>query len=263
MGSADLRLVFVGGWLSYRALFGWLSPWVLIPTFIFEPLFQILFFATIGRAAGVGDDAFYLVGNAVVAAAIPCLFATGNTIAGERQTQTLGLLMTSPVRRVPLFLGRAFPPIVNGFVVAVFALGAGALLLRVPLGAATFASITVVLAVAAYSCTGVGLVTAALALRVRETAVLSNIVLGVLLVFCGVNVALAALPGWMAAAAEWLPLTHAIIASRDLMAGASWGSVLDDVAAEAALGTLYFAIGLLMLRWFEVESRRTASLERA
>ena len=35
-------------------------------------------------------------------------------------------------------------------------------------------------------------------LRVRETAVLSNVLFGVLLIFCGVNVALDSLPGWMA-----------------------------------------------------------------
>lgn len=263
MGESSLRLVFVGGWLSYRALFGWLSPWILIPTFIVEPLFQILFFATIGKAAGVGDNAFYLVGNAVVAAAIPCLFATGNTIAGERWTQTLPLLLASPARRVPLFLGRAFPPIVNGFVVAVFALAAGAVLLHVPMSAATFASITVVLLVSAYSCTGIGMVTAALALRVRETAVLSNIVLGILLVFCGVNVALTALPGWMASLAEWLPLTHGIDAARGLLAGASWFSVSWDLLAEFAIGSAYLAVGMVMLGWLETESRRTASLDRA
>ena len=34
MSSA--RLFFVGGVLSYRALFGWLSPWVLVPTYVGE-----------------------------------------------------------------------------------------------------------------------------------------------------------------------------------------------------------------------------------
>lgn len=263
MGGTNLRLVFVGGWLSYRALFGWLSPWVLIPTFIIEPVFQIMFFATIGKAAGVGDNAFYLVGNAVVAAAIPCLFATGNTIAGERWTQTLGLLLASPARRIPLFLGRAFPPIVNGFVVAVFALAVGAAILHVEISASTFASITVVLLACAYSCTGIGMVTAALALRVRETAVLSNIVLGVLLVFCGVNVALDALPTWMASVAEWLPITHGIEAARGLMDGAAWSTVITDVTAELLIGSAYLALGMLMLGWLETESRRTASLDRA
>jgi ABC-2 type transport system permease protein len=264
MASNSLRLVFVGGWLSYRALFGWLSPWVLIPTFLITPVFQVLFFAAIGNAAGVGDNAFYLVGNAVVAAAIPCLFATGNTIAGERWTQTLSLLLASPARRVPLFLGRAFPPILNGFAVALFTLIVGALLLRVSLNPVTFSSLAVVLLACSYSCTGIGLVTAALALRVRETAVLSNIVLGVLLVFCGVNVALSALPGWMVGVAKVLPLTHGIEAARALLTGSGWSSmVVEQTALELVIGTVYLALGLAMLRWMETESRRTASLDRA
>ncbi|MEO8328361.1 MAG: ABC transporter permease [Candidatus Nanopelagicales bacterium] len=259
----SLRIFFVGGWMSYRALFGWLTPWILIPTFIFEPIFQILFFAYIGRTVGVENDQFFLVGNAVVAAAIPCLFATGNTIAGERQFQTLSLLLASPAQRIPLFLGRALPVILNGFVVAMFAFIAGALVLRVELPLSILPLLAVVIAVSAFACTGLGLVTASLALRVRETAVLSNLVLGTLLVFCGVNVALTEMPGWMAATAQWLPLTHGIEAARELVDGAGWSDVVNDVVLEAAVGMLYVAIGLVMLKLFEVESRRTASLDRA
>lgn len=258
----SLRIFFVGGWMSYRALFGWLTPWILIPTFLIAPILQILFFAYVGRSVGVENDEFFLIGNAVVAAAIPCLFATGNTIEGERQFQTLGLLLASPARRVPLFLGRALPVIVNGFVVAVFALVAGAFVLRVALPTSSLGLLALVIAVSAFSCTGLGLVTAAIALRVRESAVLSNLVLGVLLVFCGVNVALADLPRWMATTAEWLPLTHGIEAARKLAANASWSAVSGAVFLEAAVGLLYVGIGLVMLKFLEVESRRTASLDR-
>ena len=79
-----MRIFFIGGWSSYRALFGWLTPWILIPTFIVTPVFQILFFAFIGRDAGVGDDRFFLIGNAIQLVSGPCLFAMGNTIEGER-----------------------------------------------------------------------------------------------------------------------------------------------------------------------------------
>src|SRR5664279_1062324 len=111
---SSLRILFVGGWTSYRALFGWLSPWILIPTFVVEPIFQVLFFASVGRSAGVGTATFFLIGNAVQFASIPCLFAMGNTIGGERNSQTLSLLLVSPARRIPLFVGRAMPVIVNG-----------------------------------------------------------------------------------------------------------------------------------------------------
>ena len=259
----SLRIFFLGGLTSYRALFHWLTPWILIPTFVVGPIFQLLFFAYVGRAAGVGDDTFYLIGNAVELASIPCLFAMGNTIGNERYTQTLGLLLASPARRLPLFLGRALPVVVNGFAVSFLVLVLGTLVLHVSIPVAAWAPLVAVLAVCAFSCTGLGLASAALALRVRETAVLSNIIMGVLIVFCGVNVAVSALPAWMQSVAQVLPLTHGIEAARELVAGASWAAVMPLVRDEALIGVVYGAIGMAMLFFFERESRRHATLELA
>jgi ABC-2 type transport system permease protein len=91
--------------------------------------------------------------------------------------------------------------------------------------------------------------------------VLSNVLFGVLLIFCGVNVALDSLPGWMAAVGSWLPLTHAIEAAREVAGGAGLGSVGGLIGTEVALGLTYGAIGLLALRLLEVQGRRHATLE--
>jgi len=195
--------------------------------------------------------------------AIPCLFAMSNTIGGERYSQTLSLLLVSPARRTPLFLGRALPVIVNGFVSSLIALVVGAIALRVALAPSTWLPLAVVVAVSAFACTGLGLVTAAVALRVRETAVLANIVFGILLIFCGTNVPLSALPGWMAAVAGWLPMTHGIAAARELAGGTTLGGVSGLIAQEIGVGVLYVILGLGLLRFFEAESRRRATLEIA
>lgn len=258
---ASARVFFLGGLTSYRALFSWLSPWILIPTFLIEPVFQVLFFAYVGRSAGVGNDSFFLIGNAVQYAAIPCLFAMGNTIGGERNSQTLGLLLASPAHRLPLFLGRALPVILNGFLVSAFGLVAGSIVLRVPLPTTTMPGLAVVLLVSSFACTGLGLVTAALALRVRETAVLANLVMGVLLIFCGVNVPLSALPRWMADVAGYLPLTHGIAAAREVAGGTAFSDVTGTLATEGVIGVSYLVIGIVMLRLFEAESKRHATLD--
>jgi ABC-2 type transport system permease protein len=93
--------------------------------------------------------------------------------------------------------------------------------------------------------------------------VLSNLVMGVLLIFCGVNVALTALPGWMASVGRVLPFTHGIEASRALVAGAGWSQVAGLVGTEVMIGVAYLLIGLVMLRYFEVESRRRSTLDIA
>lgn len=255
------RIFFVGGLISFRALFNWLSPWIYIPSMLIAPVVQILLFAYMGRAAGVGSDGFYVIGNAVQYSAIPCLFAMANTVAGERWTQTLGIVLVTPANRVALFLGRSLPVVVNGFFVSMFSLAVGALLLGVRLPATSWLPLALVVAVAAVSCTGLGLANAALGLRVRETAVMSNVLFGLLLIFCGANVPVDALPTWMEAVSRWLPLTHAIEAAREVAAGGSLASVAGLVGRELGLGVVYGAVGLVALRLLEEEGRRRATLE--
>ncbi|MFD4790020.1 ABC transporter permease [Streptomyces sp. NPDC058459] len=244
-------------------MFGWLTPWIYVPSLLLAPLFQILLFVYIGRNAGLESDSFYLVGNALQYVAIPCLFAMTATVANERSTQTLSLVLGAPARRLPLFLGRALPVLVNGCVVALFSLAVGSLLLDVRVPAAAWPSMALISAVAAAACTGFGLISAALALRVRETAVLSNIVFGVLLLFCGVNVPIRTLPNWMAAISPWLPLTHAIEAARLAVAEAGWADLAPLILKEGGLGLAYFAIGMTLLSLFEHGGRRSGALERA
>ncbi|WP_344774037.1 ABC transporter permease [Nocardioides panacisoli] len=257
----DARLLSVGGAISFRALFNWMSPWIYVPSLLLAPIFQILLFAYLGRGAGVGDDQFYVVGNAVQYSAIPCLFAMGQTVAGERQNQTLGLVLTSPAARIPLFVGRSIPVIVNGWITTLVSLLVGGLLLGVTFAPSELAGIALVLLVASASCTGLGLVLAAIDLRVREGAVINNIVFGFLLLFTGANIALSTLPGWMAHVGGVLPLTHAIEASRQLAAGRSLGSVGGLVGKELGIGLVCVLVGLLALRLMEESSRRRATLE--
>ena len=71
----SVRIFFIGGVTSYRSLFNWLSLWIFVPTFLVAPLFQILLFTYIGRTAKLESDKFYVIGNALQYAALPCVFA--------------------------------------------------------------------------------------------------------------------------------------------------------------------------------------------
>jgi ABC-2 type transport system permease protein len=107
------------------------------------------------------------------------------------------------------------------------------------------------------------MLTASVGLRMRDVAIVANLTIGVLLIFCGVNVPLDDLPGWMHAIGEALPMTHAIAASRQVAEGASLASVGPEMLAEIALGSVYLAAGFFCLRWFEREGRRHGTLDRA
>ena len=186
-----------------------------------------------------------------------------NTIAGERYQNTLGAVLATPAKRIPLFLGRSLPVIVNGFFVAAFSFVVGGAIVGIDVPATAVPDIALVILVSACACTGLGLSTAAVGLLARDTATLSNIVFGILLVFTGANVALSDLPGWMSTLAQGLPLTHGIEAARKLADGHSLSSVAGLVAAEALVGLLWGLLGYTSIRLLEWQSRIHATLERA
>src|SRR5881392_1053459 len=257
------RIFIVGGLTSFRALFYWLTPWIYVPTMLVAPIFQILLFAYIGRSAGLESDEFYLIGNALQYAAFPFLFAMAQMVGGERYQNTLGAILVSPAPRIPLFFGRSLPVVLNGAFVAAFSLVVGSLILGVHLPASSLAPLGLTILIAAFSCTGLGLINAAVSLRIRENAVLSNVIFGFLLIFTGANVPLDALPDWMSTAAQGMPFTHAIKAARELAAGSGLGDVSGLLGAELLVGAIYGVAGYALLRFFEQQSRRYATLERS
>jgi ABC-2 type transport system permease protein len=259
----NLRLLVVGGYLSYRALFGWLNPYLYVATILLPSITQLAFFVYLGRAARVESDAYYVAGNALLAAAVPSLFGMAQAIAGERYANTLPLLVASPASRVAVFLGRALPATVNGVVVSIWTLAVAAVLFGVAVPGSALAPLGLTIAVSAFSCVGIGLFNAALGLRWRESGVLGNLLLYVLLLFAGVNIPLDRLPGWLSTLAQGLPITHGAEAARALLAGRPLGHELATIAAEAAVGSCYAVVGLIAIRAFERAARRGATLELA
>jgi ABC-type Na+ efflux pump permease subunit len=177
------------------------------------------------------------------------------TIAEERFTLTLPALVVSPANRVALFLGRAFPSVANGAIVAAFALVVGVFIFGIHLGLSAVPGVVLAIIVVAFSCTGIGLLNAAMGLRWRQTAVLSNFILYFLLLFAGVNVPIDLLPDWLQTLSKGLPITHGAEAAREIVAGSSIVDVAGLLGAEALVGTIYAVAGLVLLRRFEVTAR--------
>jgi ABC-2 type transport system permease protein len=259
--SEDLRVFLRGGYFSYRALFNWQSPRFYVPTMLAGPAFQVLFFAYLGRYSHVRGDAFYVVGNAVQVSGMSGVFGVAITVGGERWTQTLAPLLATPANRMALFLGRALPHIVNGFVVSAFGFAIGRLLLNFHPAAATVPELAVVVLLSTASCTAFGLVVGAIGLRWRDVFTIANPAYFLMLLFCGVNIPLSALPKWMQVIGSGMPLTHGIEAARRVAAGASLSSVGSLIWKEAVIGACYFAVSYFLLRIFEAEGRRRATLD--
>jgi ABC-2 type transport system permease protein len=256
-----LRIFFVGGITSYRALFNWVNPWVYVPQMLGYPIFQILFFAYLGRFAGVGSDKFFLIGNSFIAIATTGFFGMGAAIGGERRSQTLSTLLASPANRFALFLGRAVPSIVTGFVTSAIAFLICSYVLDAHFTGHELLGLAVAGLVASFSCTSFGLCLGSLGLRGRSVTLLADNISGAMLLTSGANVPLHRLPAALQTISNGIPITHGIAAARAIGAGGSLASAGHLLLVEALVGLCYFAVGLVMLRALEYSGRRSAALE--
>ncbi len=256
-----LRVFFVGGRISYRALFNWISPVMYVTTMLGSPLFQILFFTYLGRYAGSRGDDFFIVGNAVQVSAMAGVYGMVMGIANERQFGTLAPLLATPANRLAMFAGRALPNIVNGLAVSSFGFAISWLLLDFSPDPATLPALAFVVVVTVFSCTSLGMLIGSIGLRARDVFFAANLVYFLMLLLCGVNVPIDELPGWLGAIGRSLPLTHGIEAAREVVAGASLSSVGGLVVTEALIGAAYAVVAYGLFRLFEAEGRRRGSLE--
>jgi ABC-2 type transport system permease protein len=231
-----LGIFFVGGSIAYRGLFNWIRPATYIPTMLGAPLFQLIFFTKLGQYARAESRDFYIVGNSIQACSMASVYGMTMAVANERWFGTLGPLLASPANRSAVFLG--FRP------------GVGAV---IPLAAVVIATVL--------SCTAFGMLLGSIGLRAKDFFFAANLAYFLMLLFCGVNIPLDTLPGWMSAVGRCLPLTHGIAAAREVAAGASLGHVAGLVGTALGIAAAYALAGLTLFRILERESRRTAVLD--
>ncbi|GGN86996.1 hypothetical protein GCM10010112_69140 [Actinoplanes lobatus] len=256
-----LRLIGIGGALAYRALFNWTTPAMYVGTLLAGPTFQLLFFAYLGRQLQVADDRFFIVGNAVLAASTACVFGGTMAVANERRYGTLGHVLLSPRSRTVVFWGRVLPYAGNGLLIAAFTLLMGVLLLGLRIPAAALPGLALALAAGSLACGFFGLTLGALGLRFRDVWVVSNVSAALLLLLTGVNVPRDGLPDWMITVGQLLPITNAAEAARLLAAGRGLEAAAPALGRELLVGVGYAVLAALLLKVFEAESRRRASLE--
>jgi len=255
------RVFWYGGRMSYGMLFNWARPSIYIPTLIGGPTFQLLFFAALGSYASGRSPAYFAIGNAVQVSAVAGIFGMTMAIANERWFGTLPALLATPANRAALFAGRFLPFLANGLFVSVYAFALGIVLLGVRLDPSTLGVVALALVVTVFSCTAMGALQGSVSLRLRDGLLGANILVMSFLLFCGVNVPLDVLPGWMQAVSQVLPFTHGLAAVRLAADGAGLDRVGGLILAELAIGVAYAVLAFFLFQVLEASARRNATLD--
>ncbi|MCX4474614.1 ABC transporter permease [Micromonospora sp. NBC_01655] len=232
-----------GAALSYRALFTWLNPLGYLSSRIVRPIgIAVVFTATTSHyGAPLGPT---LVGTSLLAGAHAVIYGMALAVGNERNFGTMPIWLASPQNILGAVCQRALPHLADGFVSGFLTyLVCSALYRNLLLPIDVFA---VLLLLALVSAFGTGLVVAGLNLRVRDTFLWPNIAVLAMILFSGVLLAPAQLPGLLRPAASAFPLSHLMSSVR---AGPGLGHLADSVLAELVTGACWAAAGVLVVRF--------------
>lgn len=242
-------------------LFNWARPSIYIPTLIGGPTFQLLFFAALGSYATGRSPAYFAIGNAVQVSALAGVFGMTMAIANERWFGTLPALLATPANRLALFAGRFMPFVAHGLLVSLYAFGVGVVFLGVRPAPDSIAVAGLALLTTTFSCTAIGALQGAVSLRLRDGLFGANLVTMAILLFCGVNIPLHELPGWMQVVGNLLPFTHGLEAVRQAADGAGLDQVGWLIGIEVVVGIAYAVAAFALFARLEISSRRNATLD--
>lgn len=244
-------------WLQYVALFHWASPEGYFAYKVLMPLTQILFFVQLGVfATGRSHALYFALGNALQLCAVGSIFGVVQTVANERQSGTLPILLGSPANRLVTFFSRATVNVLDGVLTVIVGLLLTTVIYGFDLRSANLALLALCVVLIAVSTSGLGLLFGSLGLVMRDTMIIANVVYYVLLIVCGVNFPISRLPAAVQLLSNALPLTRGVAAAREAAAGAGFGQVAGLLAAELLVGIAYGVAGYALFRMLEFWSRR-------
>lgn len=218
----------------FSVVFGLIQP------LFFLGLFTPLLVASSGQSTA--DTLQWFVPGVIVMLSLFGTSTTGANLQFEMQTGSHERTLVSPLSRSSLMIGRALKEIVPALVQALVIIG-----VAIPFGfRPDAAGLVVGLAVLGVFCVGLGALSYALALAVKENQWafwgVQQTLLFPLMLLAGILLPLEGAPGWLEVASQLNPLTYVVDAERALVAG-TWDG---DAVAGAVAALLTCVAGLLV-----------------
>lgn len=253
------RYAALTGFQDFRSEYSvvsWISEWLV------RIVFQMIFFALIGRLVGSEEQVrFLVIGNGVMLASMTVMFVVQST-TWERFTGTLPLLIAAPASPLVVFAGRSVEWIPDAIATSLAGLFIVAPLFGVDVPVTRVLLILPLLLLITLTTYAFGLFLGSLVLRAMMARnLVANLGYSALMALAGVNVPVTFFPEPLQLVASLLPLTHGLAAVRAVLDGATLTAVGSNVMVEAIVGCGWLALALASFRWLAEGGRKDGTIE--
>ncbi|WP_327255792.1 ABC transporter permease [Streptomyces sp. NBC_01244] len=242
--------------LSFRALFNWLTPGQFVLAMVATPIMEMIFFAFLGSSLGVENSRFFLLGGAMLAACGPSVAGGVMALTSERHFGTFEHLLVSRRSRSYLLLMRAIPYSFMGIVASALTLVAGMIALRVTLPPRELATFVILLFFGCLSSAFFGMALGVLGLVVSNVFLLMNVAISTISIGAALVVPFSVLPVGVQLASHVLPVRHVAAGVRNMDVQDFGSSLLWNAGSELLVAAGWALVMLASFSRLESRMRR-------
>jgi ABC-2 type transport system permease protein len=256
------RVLARAAYLSLYQYFGLYSPKAYVLTWIPRVLLETLFLALVAEFIG-GPDLlrFAVIGFAAYRTVHTTVTFTTGSVTSELFTGTIPLLVGSPTDPTVVLTGRNLAWMFHGVSTGVLTVAVAALL-GIPITVGSLILSLVALVIIELSAYALGLFVGSVLLRSPGLGnTFGNIVGFTLFAISGVTVPLASLPGAVQAVALAVPLSHGLLALREILGPGRSAVYVPLLLQEALIGCAYLGLALVSFRFFLSSARSRGTLD--
>jgi len=236
--------------LSWAFYLADLRPWILFLVQIPRGLFQALFFILLAESAGGYSQArFALIGNAIHISALYALLYMSSIIESDKWNGTLIFRVAAPGNWLISMLGLSIAQYTT-----VFSIGMTIFLVFIPTIApdilwGDFLRAIPLVFLTIMSVGTFGWLIGSIALTTRWVEMLDNVVAYTMMIVCGINFPVTALPKAVQTLNQYIPMTSGLLAVRAVIDGASYESIIPLLVRELVIAFVYGAIAWLVFKY--------------
>ncbi|EPD01772.1 ABC transporter permease [Lacticaseibacillus paracasei] len=247
-------------WLDFKSSVIILNAEEFILLRLGYPLISMMFYVLLATYSfNPSSLAKWVVGNAFLLCINTCIFVMGTAINADRATGRLRSIIVSPTQRIVYLLSKSLFSIIITFFTVLIGFVVGALVFNLSVNQIAWPQLLICIALGMLSATAFGLLLSTFALITDSMHFILNFIATGLLILTGANFPLKQLPVFWQYFAQWVPLTHAIDAANQVIAGNT--DILSPLLVETALAISYLVAASYMIKWCEHLARRNATLE--
>ncbi len=260
---ANLRLFWSGARASWASYLVELTPTIFFGMRIPRIVLQSLFFVFLAKAAG-GDQLarFALIGNSVQIAVFMVMLSMETVIEAEKWNDTFLYLIAAPSSWFPNMLGKSVSFYGDALIASTASFAALIPLLGIHISFVDLMRAVPIILVIFLSASALGWFIGAFSLPIRWGFMIANWLAYGMVILCGINFPVSALPPAVQTAGSLLPVTHGLLAARAVIDGANYASVWPLVAKEGLVALVYAAAAWLTFGYRMRVTRQRGSFEQ-